>query len=350
MNLLFNHDNKGSEEFADTLGFVYEGFDYNKIKFEIKAATRSIIDLVGLGVYTQAQVHYLNRFVVEDPVVDIDPVVPEPEPEPEILDPESETLFIPSIDYLDELLEMLQYAIALDAYSQAAPNSDIAHTPNGRKMRTDANEKQAFEWMLDRDNEQRERKYYKVQDELLKLIDLDPLWRESDNYNAMHSSWVSSTDVLQRYYPEGNRLLLLRIAPGILDAQESHIASRLPVIYSEIAAAIQSGLPVDDKYSDLLKKAQEACVYGGLIWGLRRLRVTMFPEGILQSSRGDRNNVSARMTPLDLSIQATAQVFSSDLDRVLSDIDHEYHKLTATPVVHAPVFKEPDNTDKYVDL
>ena len=367
MKLLFNHDGNGTEEFSDALGFLYDDFDYSDIEREVKTATRSMIKLVGVEIYNQAHDFYIASLIEvpevpdEEEIADLDEVVPDAIVDPDPIDPVGDPdsivpdepvviPFDPTPEYLAELFELTRYAIALDAYANFAPNGDIAHTSNGRKMRTDGNEKQPFEWMLDRDNEQMERKFYKALDELIEYIELDPLWRGSSSFVKMHSSWANSTSVFKTFYPDGNRMLMLRLAPGLLKTQNNEVASRIPLIARLISTTLNNGLPVLPEHEPLLALCQEAIIYGGLVWGLKRLRVALYPEGILQKFRGDRSQGNARAIPIDLAIQATAQAFQGDLDTALLKIDAEYKRLTVPFSIPQPLFKERNTNDKFLSL
>jgi len=67
----------------------------------------------------------------------------------------------------------------------------------------------------------------------------------------------------------------------------------------------------------LLELAQEATTYYALAWAMKRLKVTLFPEGILQQYIGDRTTSLARKTPENLETQLAAQEFNKDGDDVL---------------------------------
>jgi len=78
---------------------------------------------------------------------------------------------------------------------------------------------------------------------------------------------------------------------------------------------------------DVLKLTEEACVYFSMAWAMKRLKVTLFPEGLLQSYVGDRNTNKARKTPENLETQLVAQEFTKDGEDVLILIQNKIAEL-----------------------
>lgn len=270
----------------DLLPFLSADFVPDKLKQDIRMATREIIKLVGQDTYDLAVAAYNN----EDPG-----------------------------DGDTELLLMFRHPIALYAYRQYAPSSDLIHTNDGRKIRAEDNEKPSFDWMLDRNNDQLERKYYMAVDALLDFLEDQPVWKASEEYAHMHSTIVSDTATLTRFYPKGNRLLLMMMAPGMLDFQLTVLLARFGSEHMTTLIAGQNLTPED---TALLTKCREASVYHGIAWALRAYQVTIFPEGILQSYRGDRNATRSRGIPQKNEVAATVQFFEEARDRALGAIDH----------------------------
>ena len=337
MKLLFNRDEAFSEEAKNILGFIDADVEFQEIRSDIKSASRSFKKIFGTELYDQFLEIYWAVEVEEVPDPEPDPV-PDPEPEP---DPAPEEVFELTDDQAAEILEQIQTVILLDAYRVFIVNRDLAHTPGGRKMRVDENQKLPFDWMLDRSNANLDRKFYTAIDELLELIEILPTWVESDSYELMHSTWVNSTAQLQEFYPQGNRMLLLKLAPGLKRAQDKDVSSRLPsLIYKTINDAIKTGAGVQDtELSEILDKAREAMVYYAIHWALIRLRVTIFPEGILQAYTGDRNTTKARKVPEGDQIELVATAFKNDSDKSLLELEELVKKQTPVTIEAKPLRK-----------
>jgi hypothetical protein len=290
MELLFNKDSRGGNEIKELLGFIDGGFDFKNIKMDVRTASKDLIKIIGNDLYIDLLDIYTNGA-------------------------------LDSVE--EELLLSARYAIAFRAFSIYAVKTDLSKTTNGRKMRADGEEKTPWDWMIDRDNEAMERGYYKAVDELLEFLEEEQIltWINSQEYATMRSSVVHSTAILQKYYPQGNRFMLLQLQPGFTHAQKNDIEPRLTSLgLVSLVADLNSN-------SRALQLAQQACVNGGIAWGLRHLRVTIFPEGILQSYTSDRVSTKARNI-LEPGIAATtAQLFERAMSQNLLDLEEYLRDL-----------------------
>lgn len=300
MELLFNKDSNGDVEIKALLPWIDADFGYENLLPDIKKSSRNLKKMISTAVYEEL-IGLYNADTSNDEQI--------------------------------ELVEQAQLVIIQDAYRNFVPNFDLAHTPEGRKMRVDEHEKVPMEYMLDRSNENMERKYYEALDTLLELLASNTTWKESDEYKAMHSTWVAHTDVFKEYYPQATRLMLMQLAPGFKRAQKKEIKSRLSdVDYKAINTAVTAGSDFDDAHLEkLLELSQEIMVYKALEWGLLRLRVTLFPEGILQPYTGDRNVTKARKTPENNLTEITAQAFSNDAAQRALELELYLDSLKSEP-------------------
>lgn len=301
MKLIF----KDSDYISDILSFIDADIQIKEIKSELYTATREVYDLIGTQTYDYVWSLFDTEVLTKD------------------------TAF---------LLFNVRYAILLDAWRHHAPSRDLSHTVNGRKMRNDANEKAAFEWMVNSDNENLERKYYKAMDTLLNLLDeTNPIvvtnpkikWKDTEAFKATYNVFVRTTKDFEAYFPIHSRYLLEKLQPGISKCQRTEIKSRLGTVqYNILLNQVKSSTTEVDE--DLLELIKEASVYYALAWALRRLRVTLLPEGILQKYKG---GVSTNNTkpPEKMEAELAAQSFDADTRQALSAIeDYLKPELTET--------------------
>lgn len=310
MKLIFKED---SSEMNDLLGFVDADLEIKKIRSELYTATSEIIAIIGQPVYD----YILDLYEAE-------PIAPE-------------TSF---------LVYSLQYPIAVNAYRLFAPSGDLAHTNNGRKMRNDeSSEKSAFEWMINRDNDALEKRYYKALDTLLDYLDqtnptitaavLEPpaaavKWKDTDAFQKTHKLFVRTTADFEESFSIHSRLLLLKLQPGLNQCERDEI---LPRIGQEKFILLKNLVkdPTAEIDEKLLSLVKEACVYSALSWGLRRLRVLLLPEGVLQRYSGERGGSSNNTkVPEKLEAELAAQSFAADAEKVLKAIE-SYIKPAPTP-------------------
>lgn len=280
----------GSTELKSLMGFIDADIKFEKIKSDVLSATREVVKLIGKEVYDEVLTAYQGNALEEDEA---------------------------------ELLYLTRYPIAVNAYMLLAPSNDVAHTSNGRKMRQDTNEKQAFEWMLDRDNTALEKRYYRALDDLLEYLDENSdTWKSSEAFKKSHKMFIRTTDEFNEYFQIDSRLMLLKLQPGIKQCEDNEI---LPRLGKELFQGIKAKLKNDDELSEkemaILSLVKEACVYHALSWAMMRLSVQLFPDGVLQAYTSDRMTTKGRLPAAKLEPEAARRAFADDCATVLQKLE-----------------------------
>ncbi|WZL88319.1 DUF6712 family protein [Salinimicrobium sp. 3283s] len=332
MKLLFT-DGKGEPK--ELLGFLDADMEIKKIKSQLFTATREIKLIIGEPTYDYF--HTLYSKGEENPL-------------------NEEEAY---------LLYNARYAIMLDAIRHYAPSGDVNFTKNGRKMRNENNQTAAWEWMINRSDEALEKDYYRAVDALLDVLDeinpvIQPLngetaevkWKATDAYLQTHRLYVRSTKDFDEYFPINSRLLLLKLQPGLAQCERVHIVPRIgktrdTALKEALKSNSEEGLD-----EDLLALIKEACVFYALAWAVRRLRVSILPEGILQRYSGERVNSKNSKVPEKMEAELTAQSFEADAEKVLQAIEIHIKALNtidepATEFTTDPNF-EFDDDDNFV--
>lgn len=319
MKLIFNREigsvKQGDIELNDLLGFLDKSFDYEDIERFIKNSTQDIINIIGKTTYEIIQGYYVGATTDEDQLA---------------------------------LIEAVQYSIAIDAYRKYAPTKDVGHTQNGRRMRVDDHEKQAFEWMLDRDNENMERMFYQSLDQLLLALDGLTSWKDTDQYKKLNELFVCKTLDFDEFFNINNsRYLLIKLQPGLRQAERQGILPRIgKTVFDELKADRTS----EPELQALIK---EACVYWALSWAMKgRLTVTLFPEGVLQRFVSDRVTTQGKKPPLMNEYAWAAQQFMQDAEEVLLRIEESVAPEEELAEGEDPVIDPPftfSETDNYID-
>ena len=308
MKLLFK-DTTFPELARDLLGFLDADIELKYMRSDIRSATKEIIKLVGNEIYEMA----VSAFEKEEPT-------------PLEL----------------ELVEYFQLPILLNAYRLYAPTNDLRHSNDGRKMRNTNNEANPFQWMIDRDNENLERKYYRYVNDLISYLSKFDKFIQTIFYQNSRKLLVYSSDVFDEHFPINSRLLHLKLSPGLKKAENQKL---IPILgenlFQKLKQSIKEDYPEEIEYypdeaptnqpepeeeeeapklthieREILEKCQEACVYYSLSWAMKRLSVQLFPEGVLQQYVGDRNNTISKKTPEFMQSQLAAQEFSKDAEDV----------------------------------
>lgn len=304
MKLLFTD----SAQLNEYLGFVDADIDYDKIKSELYTATKELIALIGKEAYKYALALQVKEAAEGDAAIT-----------------EAETF----------QLFNFRYPIAVDAYRQYVPSNDLSHTNNGRKMRNGEHEKAAFEWMVNRDNDALEKRYYKAVDNLLDLLDEEnPVfkleagetpevkWKNSEAFKKTHRLFVRTTSDFDEYFPINSRLLLLKLQPGLSQCERLEILPRIGKIKFDAQKSLLEGSTTNGALDEpLLALIKEACVFFALSWAMSRLRVSLLPEGILQRYAGERvNSINSKVSE-KLEAELAAQSFKADAEKVLKAIE-----------------------------
>jgi hypothetical protein len=299
MELLFEKEGEiGGKEFKTLLGFADADIKFSSIKADIITATNEMIRFTGQEAYDAVLEAY--KAADQNPAQQM-------------------------------LVHMYRYPIAVRAYAMFAPNNDVAHTNNGRRMRMGDNEKQAFEWLLDRDNEATEKRFYRAMDDLVQYMDKNlEEWKASGAFKRSHSLFLRTTYEFDEYLPLESRYVLLKLEPGIRQCEQNEILPRLGrVKFEALKQALKSNTDItDEKDTELLALIKEASCYYAIAWGITRLSVNIFPEGVLQSYTSDRETTKIKRPAQKLEAEAARMAYAGDAERVLLKIE----KLVAPAV------------------
>lgn len=324
MKLLFTTTGTtGNTELKELLGFIDANLNLKNILSDIITSTNDVIDLVGKEVYNKAVAAYNDGNIADE-----------------------DTMFVYSV----------RYPIAINAYRLFAQSNDIAHTNNGRKMRQDENQKQAFEWMIDRDNAALEKRYYRALDDLIKYLDnskletetaetLYTLWTKSEAFKATHELFIRTTSDFDEYFPLKSRLLLIKLAPGISDCERYEIRPRIGL---EKTNALKQALkentpPTDATDLALIRLIQKASVAYSFAWAMPRLSVQLYPEGVLQHVTSDRATTKGAKPTLKTETQEAAEAWKLDYERIFTEIENLITPPAPTEEVTIPTQTIDDN-------
>lgn len=302
MKLLFQTTGtSGNTELKELLGFIDADLKLKNLIPDLITSTNDVIDLVGEEVYKKATDLYGNGTISDED---------------------------------KDFIFAVRYPIAINAYRLNAPSNDLSHTNNGRKMRQDENQKQAFEWMIDRDNAALEKRYYRALDDLIKFLDrskvqdeltttLYTIWTNSNAFKATHNLFIRTVADFDKHFTINSRLLLIKLAPAISDCEQYKIR---PLIGTEKLNALKQALKENTAITDaddfeLINLIQKASVLYSLAWAMPTLSVQLYPEGVLQHVTSDRATTRGAKPTLKNETQEARQAFESDFDKVILEIE-----------------------------
>lgn len=212
-------------------------------------------------------------------------------------------------DELTDLVKFAQGVVANNAFRDYTVNNDLRHTATGRKAAVNpANEKQAWEFFVERDNQALNFRIQKALNRLIDYLDREkiPEWTSSLAYRLKHQVLLSDLDIFARYYPIDNSLALFnQLLPIQMEMQRKHIAPILGKELLDSMLLINRSNPYDETsgsgsgsgldytaLSDEQENVLRLIDYAGpalALWtmatGIKRLSVKLLPEGLVQQFR-----------------------------------------------------------------
>lgn len=344
MKLLFNITNEeiSADEIKEALGYTDADLSFKNLLPDINSATTLVRKVISREVYMHIYDFYKDNL-------------------------EDDGTYV--YDYEDmesNILRQTRYPILVKAYSLFAPSNDLSHSNEGRRARTSENEKLPWQWQIDADNKEQEKRFYRAMDDLIDLLDesipegyeamtdedkQDTIyykWINSAAYKELKSLFVNSLDKFNKVFTIESSLLLHKLASGLQECEEFEILSR---IGKEKFDQLKSSEPIENpKDIELLKLIHTACVFYSLAWAIPKMSVTIFPEGVLQYQVSDRSNTIAKKPAIGNEHEYAAQSFAKSCEMSLKLIE-ELVKPEPEPMAEpTPFFTPADSCDKGVSL
>jgi len=344
MKLLFNITNEeiSADEIKEALGYTDADLSFKNLLPDINSATKEVRKLISPEVYLHIYDFYKDN-VDDDGVYEYD-----------------------YEDMQSNILRQTRYPILVKAYSLFAPSNDISHSNEGRRARTSENEKLPWQWQIDADNKEQEKRFYRAMDDLIDLLD-DSMpedyetmtdeqkqatiyykWINSAAYKELKSLFVNSLDKFKKVFTIESSLLLHKLASGMQECEDFEILSR---IGKEKFDQLKSLEPIEDpKDIQLLKLIHSACVFYSLAWAIPKMSVTIFPEGVLQYQVSDRSNTISKKPAIGNEHEYAAQSFLKSCEMSLKLIE-ELVKPEPEPTAEpTPFFTPADSCNKGLSL
>lgn len=221
-----------------------------------------------------------------------------------------------------QLKKFISHSIALDGYRNYVKQTDISHTNEGRVVRLNDQEKIPFEWMIERDNQNLERKYYQSLDRLFEhLYEKNPEnWKDKKEYQNSTNKLFKTTSDFDKYFVIESRYLLMKLTPAINKCLEEEIKPRLnAVLYEELFVKMNADSIQDS--TALFNKVKQACAYFSLHWSITRMSATLFPEGVLQMYVNNASGLMGKQVPKKSEIGVISTLFYQDFNSAIADVE-----------------------------
>lgn len=317
MNLLFSN----TSELKNSLGFLDADLSFDNFKTDLEHATLDLINLIGKTTYDAIFSYYSGT---------------------ENYSPGQDD---PTAVQMDDLLKKAQDPIAMFANLAISANTDVSHTNSGRTVKIGSDEKQPWEWQINRDNSAQYRRAFRSLDVLIN--ELDSLqytpWIQSEEYQTSKEYFVYSTRILDKIYGVNmSRSLYIKLQPFMSDAEEDHIE---PIIGSTKFDQLKENIldddvPTSDKL--LLNRIQKAVTFFALADAFKTLPVEMFPKGLIEYRENGKATSEARAETM-LFFKEKAEYHVGRLEKLVSASENADTEVEE-------VVTGLNTTDKFVNL
>ena len=267
--MLFNKDNNGSTELYELSGIFQASTRFLSIAAEIDAATREVSAIVGRELIASVEKIYAKNVPTPDEKV---------------------------------LLDMLRRPIAYLAIGMHAKLSGISHGETGRKNKVDDNEKIAFQWQIDRDDQELRERYIRALDTLVSYLTFtgNAEWNASATAKLAAGSIVKDIAQLEAVYPiEHSWYTFYMLLPLIIEAQGSRITAL-------VGESRMEALVAGTESEAIASPTRRAAILRALITAAERWSLSVFPVAVARqfapSYQGAKEKSAATMEEIKWSL------------------------------------------------
>ena len=317
MEYLFNVELPEASELHDVLGFVDADFSMKQIQPYLRSSTKNIVEIIGENLYDTAVALYSTNTAAFG---------------------SSFSAGFSHSAQEHEFVTLLRYAIALGAFRQFAPLSDLSYTTSGRLFRTDDNTKSAFEWMIDKSDDAMERSYYAAVNEIIRFV-LKELPEDAVGLTKkfkLDELFVYDLSVFQEYVNINDfYLLYFKLVPELRSAQNRLLKPRMGAKYDFFKA---------NESEHINNLAKNICVFFAMKNGLRKESVQLWPRGVVRETSGSKKHQSASQ----IDIAGSVLFYDDELKELLLELENAIAKTNIQPGNTTLINFGPD--DKFVTL
>tara|TARA_R110002020_G_scaffold475112_1_gene708629 strand:+ start:19422 stop:20444 length:1023 start_codon:yes stop_codon:yes gene_type:complete len=338
--MLFNKSSNGAVELRALTSSFYKNNDYSKIATQITLAEQELIKLVGQAVYNRANAHYNSAsYQKESPSA-------------------AEALN-------DELVRLMQMPIAYKATYEYYQLNLVSHEDTGRKVKVDEkNEKMAWEWMLDRDDEAQLRLGNRTADLLIDWLESNNIaeWMDSNSRLLLRSLFVNSTELFHDAYPiDVSKRFFFTVLPFNKEVQTILMRKALGSLYEPLLAywkseglgsSTEGGLPSMDEelnefYDSLILQLQKIIPMKVMVLASKRLSIQFLPDSVVQHFKSMLPSRGATAVPLDEVIRRYQVMMEGDISVMLDDMKKLIQSANPEAGIY-PLLPENSECNKYM--
>lgn len=333
--MIFKKDETGFNAFRDYCPYLSKSEDFGNLYIDIDNAEYMLSGIVGQGILDYAIAQFVDGFDAAAPPVKAD----------------AKEAWVKHY-----LVVRIQHAVAYISYLEYVVNRDVTHKTSGRKSQVDAkNERQAWEFMIERDNDGITAKMHLAINRLLQFLEANTIKGADDKaiYSRASKVLLTTLELFQRFYPiDDSRLLFMKLLPFQHTEQEKHL---VPIIGREktdaLITAVAGGDDLDGENTGLLEHAGPVVALRTMAVAIKRLSIKLLPQGLVQefnsSIQSRKSSMPVNGSEKDLVVHTLledAKMAELDLANHVSKLDggEDYD-----PTVEDVVVPENSDGNKY---
>ena len=304
--MLFNLDDRGPQELQQLTGIYLASNDFSVIASELADATNAVAALVGAAVIEAAEKGY--KYGDQTP-----------------------------------LTFAVRKAVAVLAVSRHTRNNLLTHGDNGAKIVADQNEKIPFEWMVDRDQQAQQERWYRSMDALYKVLEdtEETSWMDSDIRKRYKASIVRSLQEFEQVYPvDGSYYVYYMLQNLVIEAQ--------PKIRRMVGAEVWDAMVGDspqELHKALLPLCRRYAILSALITAVRRWNLEVFPIAIARRFAPTYQGNRSSRVALNEEMDAFVEGIQGQLEDVREEIAEELQE--GNPASGFDLMPKGDRRNKY---
>lgn len=310
--MLFNKSNNGFEELKIWIPSISNSERFETFITDLFFAEEELKKYIGKDLLTELHEHYISD--------DYNPIAGK---------------------IKDELVRRAQMSLALIAFRTYVMGNDVNHTGSGRRATIDnENEKLAWEWMIQRDDEALMQKSHRAVDALIACLDENNYqsWMQSDIMKKTREVLLYNTSLFDDVYPiDKSRRMYLLLLPFMKREQEQHIKPVLGQYYKPLLDYVQGSSSSSDTYLNLYNYAATPLALFTMAVAVNRLSVTLMPEGLVQK-------FSSAIVSKAASQPVKSYEKTQIVKTLLKEAESELSKLESQVTKLKPVEEEEEDT------
>ena len=251
--MIFNKNNDGPTELQRLVGTYFRSNDFSVIESEIRAASRTVRQLIGPALFDRADEHYHSP--------DFDPG---------------------NDDTDSQLVKAVQAPVAQLAMIRFYQQNIVSHEDGGRKVKIhDGSEKMPWQWQYDRDDQAMQDKYYRTLDDLYTFLEETRIaeWENSPLRQKLASCFIKDLETFQNVFPlEDSQRMFFLLVPFMLEVQDRIIR---PIVGSETFEKMKSG-KIDGELAEQFAAARLCIPLYAVITAVKRMSIKVLPTMIVR--------------------------------------------------------------------